>query len=302
MVQNHRNANIANVRKMWAISYTPYFIDKETEVQMAQQCSRVTEMSNNPSSNYQCRFPHTRVHPALIHLSNSLVVFRGCHTPDFALHSTGKAPSWEQVRWPRMGPSKVWLNLNAVFLPLELPWGLGVGRKSHSSHCRRALGTPATEHEPRCAVLRSLCEQLLVTGEPYPSLNPFPQKWGSGTISFHPKRAWVGLCHNLLELIHSASQWQLGINSSFLRLIHSRWKFLLCVICQMEKLWLLDESVTSAEILYSLFPPICEMQAQICLHVTNGHIILSNCRAAWKLGIEFCIILHVMPVTLRDYI
>lgn len=74
-----------------------------------------------------------------------------------------------------------------------------------------------------------------------------------------------------------------------------RVKFLLCMICQMEELLFLDESVTSAEILYPPFPPIC-------LHFTNGHIILSNCGATWKLGIDFCIIIHVKPVTLCDYI
>lgn len=67
------------------------------------------------------------------------------------------------------------------------------------------------------------------------------------------------------------------------------------MVCRMEELLILDESVTSAEILYPPFPPIC-------LHFTNGHIILSNCGTTWKLGIEFCIITPVMLVTLRDYI
>lgn len=37
----------------------------------------------------------------------------------------------------------------------------------------------------------------------------------------------------------------------------------------LEEFLLLDESVTSAEILHPPFPPIC-------LHFTNGHIILSR--------------------------
>lgn len=68
-----------------------------------------------------------------------------------------------------------------------------------------------------------------------------------------------------------------------------------CTICRLEGVSLLDELVTSAEILYPSFP-------LAGLHFTNGHIILSNCGATWKLGVEFCIIIHVMPVTLCDYV
>lgn len=74
-----------------------------------------------------------------------------------------------------------------------------------------------------------------------------------------------------------------------------RVKFLFRMICQMEAPMFLDEPVTPAEILYLPFPPIC-------LHFTNGHIILSNCGATWKLGTEFRIIIRVKPVTLCDYI
>lgn len=122
------------------------------------------------------------------------------------------------------GPSKCWLKLKALSSFYSLPFksllGLNVGIKSHSFHCGRALGMPATQHELAYAVTFvhacTLRDQLLGSSEA-----ALPQAWmpplraGDRPNFIPPKMSPGWWCHKQLKPVQSASPWELDINSYF---------------------------------------------------------------------------------------